>query len=98
GYGRAEKRQVQQMVKLMLGLPTAPRPHDAADALAVAICHLHSRLPSRLVTSGLPVRGKAAASWRNFRSASETADGLRTKDRPRTKDGLSTKAQGPRTS
>jgi crossover junction endodeoxyribonuclease RuvC len=43
GYGRAEKHQVQQMVKLLLGLARAPTPHDAADALAVAICHLHSR-------------------------------------------------------
>jgi crossover junction endodeoxyribonuclease RuvC len=39
GYGRADKRQIQQMVKLLLGLDTAPSPHDAADALAVAICH-----------------------------------------------------------
>jgi len=42
GYGRAEKRQVQQMIKLLLGLDKVPTPHDAADALAVAICHLHS--------------------------------------------------------
>ena len=42
GYGRAEKPQVQQMVKVILGLPAAPTPHDAADALAVAICHAHS--------------------------------------------------------
>ena len=42
GYGRAEKPQVQQMVKLLLGLDTAPTPHDAADALAVAICHAHA--------------------------------------------------------
>jgi crossover junction endodeoxyribonuclease RuvC len=42
GYGRAEKHQVQQMVKLLLGLSRVPSPHDAADALAVAICHLHS--------------------------------------------------------
>jgi crossover junction endodeoxyribonuclease RuvC len=41
GYGRAEKPQVQMMVKLLLGLAAAPSPHDAADALAVAICHLH---------------------------------------------------------
>jgi crossover junction endodeoxyribonuclease RuvC len=39
GYGRAEKDQVQQMVKAVLGLPELPRPHHAADALAVAICH-----------------------------------------------------------
>jgi len=42
GYGRAEKPQVQQMIKLLLGLDTAPSPHDVADALAVAICHVHS--------------------------------------------------------
>jgi crossover junction endodeoxyribonuclease RuvC len=42
GYGRAEKPQVQHMVKLILGLREAPAPHDAADALAVAICHAHS--------------------------------------------------------
>jgi len=39
GYGRAEKDQVQRMVKAVLGLPELPRPHHAADALAVAICH-----------------------------------------------------------
>ena len=38
-YGRAEKDQVQRMVKAVLGLPELPRPHHAADALAVAICH-----------------------------------------------------------
>ena len=41
GYGRAEKAQMQHMVKLLLGLDTVPAPHDAADALAVAICHAH---------------------------------------------------------
>jgi crossover junction endodeoxyribonuclease RuvC len=39
GYGRAEKAQVQRMVKAILGLPELPRPDHAADALAVAICH-----------------------------------------------------------
>jgi crossover junction endodeoxyribonuclease RuvC len=39
GYGRAEKTQVQRMVKVILGLPELPRPNHAADALAVAICH-----------------------------------------------------------
>jgi crossover junction endodeoxyribonuclease RuvC len=39
GYGRAEKVQVQRMVKTILGLPEPPRPSHAADALAVAICH-----------------------------------------------------------
>jgi crossover junction endodeoxyribonuclease RuvC len=50
GYGRADKRQMQQMVKMLLGLEKAPSPHDAADALAVAICHLHSRPPAGLKT------------------------------------------------
>jgi crossover junction endodeoxyribonuclease RuvC len=39
GYGRADKAQVQRMVKVILGLPRPPTPHHAADALAVAICH-----------------------------------------------------------
>ena len=39
GYGRAEKAQVQRMVRSILGLAEEPRPHHAADALAVAICH-----------------------------------------------------------
>ncbi len=42
GYGRAEKKQVQQMVKVVLKLKEAPRPDDAADALAVAVCCAHS--------------------------------------------------------
>ncbi len=41
GYGNAEKGQVQEMVKILLGMKTVPTPHDAADALAVAICHFH---------------------------------------------------------
>jgi crossover junction endodeoxyribonuclease RuvC len=42
GYGSADKQQIQEMVKLLLGLEKRPKPDDAADALAVAICHLHS--------------------------------------------------------
>jgi crossover junction endodeoxyribonuclease RuvC len=42
GYGRAEKSQVQQMVRALLKLDTLPEPYDASDALAVAICHVHS--------------------------------------------------------
>ncbi len=41
GYGSAEKQQVQEMVRLLLGLSDIPRPDDAADAAATAICHLH---------------------------------------------------------
>ena len=42
GYGRAEKRQVQEMVRVLLALHELPKPDDAADALAIAICHAHS--------------------------------------------------------
>lgn len=42
GYGRAEKEQVQHMVMQLLKLAKAPEPSDAADALAIAICHLHT--------------------------------------------------------
>jgi len=42
GYGKAEKRQVQEMVRMFLNLREAPKPDDVADALAVAICHAHS--------------------------------------------------------
>ncbi len=41
GYGNAEKHQVQEMVKLLLRMQKIPQPHDAADALAIAICHFH---------------------------------------------------------
>ena len=41
GYGNAEKHQVQEMVRVLLRMKTAPQPHDAADALAIAICHFH---------------------------------------------------------
>ena len=43
GYGRAEKEQIQEMVRVLLRLESRPSPDDAADALAVAICHAHSR-------------------------------------------------------
>jgi crossover junction endodeoxyribonuclease RuvC len=43
GYGRADKSQVQRMVKMVLGMTTLPRPDDAADALAVAICLAHAQ-------------------------------------------------------
>ncbi len=47
GYGRADKRQVQNMVAMLLGLPAPPTPDDVADAIAVAICHIHhSKLAS----------------------------------------------------
>jgi crossover junction endodeoxyribonuclease RuvC len=48
GYGRASKEQVQVMVQLLLNMDHIPRPDDAADALAVAICHIHSSAYERL--------------------------------------------------
>ena len=77
GYGRAEKHQVQQMIKLLLGLTKPPSPHDAADALAVAICHLHSvphaGLKARLSeggsrkTAGADVHVRLPKTWRDYR-------------------------------
>lgn len=43
GYGRADKKQVQEMVKNILRLPKIPKPDDTADAIAIAMCHLQSR-------------------------------------------------------
>lgn len=43
GYGRADKNQIQQMVKSILKLKNIPKPDDTADAIAVALCHLQSR-------------------------------------------------------
>jgi crossover junction endodeoxyribonuclease RuvC len=66
GYGRADKRQMQQMVKLLLGLDVVPTPHDAADALAAALCHAHSgtaALAAR-ATRSLP---KHLRNWRDYR-------------------------------
>ena len=70
GYGRAEKPQVQQMIKLLLGLAAIPSPHDAADALAVALCHVH-RIPRAAAerTLGRPAPRSAAKSWRTYRPA-----------------------------
>jgi crossover junction endodeoxyribonuclease RuvC len=65
GYGRAEKHQVQEMVKLLLGLREVPSPHDAADALAVAICHVHSVRPERLGVAPPP----PPTNWRRYRVA-----------------------------
>jgi crossover junction endodeoxyribonuclease RuvC len=63
GYGRAEKPQVQRMVAVLLGLAAPPSPHDAADALAVAICHVHSQRPPR-IAGPLPPAKTSATSWR----------------------------------
>jgi len=71
GYGRADKHQVQQMVALVLRLERPPTPHDAADALAVAICHAHAAgsPPARQLLAAAPRVGKALTSWRHYRPA-----------------------------
>jgi len=51
GYGRAEKIQVQQMVRSLLKLSASPEPYDASDALAVAICHVHVNQNNRFNNS-----------------------------------------------
>jgi crossover junction endodeoxyribonuclease RuvC len=80
GYGRAEKHQVQRMIKLLLGLKQPPSPHDAADALAVAICHLHSMPPSRLKPA--PTTNEKGNVIR--KSTGVGADFSRLKGKPRT--------------
>lgn len=49
GYGRAEKSQVQSMVKSLLSLSKVPKPDDVADALAIAICHCHSNNLEKII-------------------------------------------------
>lgn len=52
GYGGADKRQMQEMVRLTLRLPAIPRPDDAADAVAVAICHTYAAPMIRRIETG----------------------------------------------
>jgi crossover junction endodeoxyribonuclease RuvC len=65
GYGRAEKPQVQEMIRLLLGLDAKPSPHDVADALAVAVCHVHST--TRGVGRATSDARSSARSWRHYR-------------------------------
>lgn len=67
GFGRAEKHQVQQMIKLLLGLDAVPSPHDVADAIAVAVCHIHRStgpVAARIAEEG---PAPAARSWRDYK-------------------------------
>jgi crossover junction endodeoxyribonuclease RuvC len=73
GYGRAEKRQVGEMVRLLLGLSQVPEPHDASDALAVAICHIHSAGGAAAAAHAAeptnparPRAKRAPKSWREY--------------------------------
>ena len=82
GYGRADKPQVQQMIKLLLGLAAPPAPYDAADALAVAICHVHTCRGRTAVPAG-DHTSIAARSWRQFKEGRrKKEEGGRKKDEP----------------
>lgn len=52
GYGRGDKRQIQEMVRIQLGLQSIPDQDDAADALAIAICHVSESRLSRILANG----------------------------------------------
>jgi crossover junction endodeoxyribonuclease RuvC len=75
GYGRAEKRQIQEMVRLLLGLSQVPSPTDAADALAVAICHVHAGGSASTAAAVAEARRAArgtATRWRDYRPARDS--------------------------
>ncbi len=71
GFGRAEKQQVQHMVRILLGLAEPPAPFDVADALAVAICHAQTSTGPLADPGGAPFarrgRSRQATSWRDVR-------------------------------
>lgn len=69
GYGRAGKSQMQHMVKVLLGLEIVPSPHDAADALAVAMCHVHSAGPIARLAGAAARAPRRQRSWRSLSAA-----------------------------
>lgn len=73
GYGRADKKQMQQVVASLLRLKTIPRPDDAADALAIALCHAFTSRFGALfsVENSTRQKGKNAVTGSYFRSAME---------------------------
>ncbi len=66
GYGRAGKAQMGHMVKILLGLASAPKPHDAADALAVAMCHVHAGGRIGALAGAAARAPRSQRSWRNM--------------------------------
>jgi crossover junction endodeoxyribonuclease RuvC len=65
GHGNAEKHQVQEMVRVLLSLKSIPEPHDAADALAVAICHFHhAGIQQRILAADARIKLTSSATLR----------------------------------
>ena len=65
GYGNAEKHQVQEMVRVLLSLKSIPEPHDASDALAIAICHFHhAGATQRILAADARVKISASSATR----------------------------------
>ena len=65
GYGNAEKHQVQEMVRVLLSLTDLPEPQDAADALAVAICHFHhAAITQRIIAAEARIKLSVSAATR----------------------------------
>ena len=79
GNGKAEKKQVQLMVKTLLDLAKAPHPADAADALAAAICHIHSSRLREILKGSAPLRqtGRTAAGFRSANPRRVPVPGIR---------------------
>ncbi len=75
GYGKADKAQMQEMVRILLHLDAMPHPDDAADALAVAICHVHSQ-QFRLATRQPPQTPSAMSEPRKARTPRVRLDQL----------------------
>lgn len=78
GYGAASKQQMQQMVASLLGLKENPEPTDAADALAVALCHAHRSQARERLTSAMSA-GAAQAALRNAGRSPQPAPGSRNR-------------------
>lgn len=71
GYGNAEKHQVQEMIRILLALQDAPEPHDASDALALAVCHFHhAGTAQRILAAEARVKLKSSVSPATRRRAS----------------------------
>lgn len=80
GYGKADKNQVSQMVKSLLGLDAIPKPDDAADGLAVAICMAHTGASvSEKVVSGYQYGRYGKRDWEDFISERKITGTSRTK-------------------